>query len=102
MDSQNDTDFELPQAPQARLRKLARLGVLGAGYLLMAQGQFRSFKGIEVLPPLEEDLPEWAPFLRETERFYIAPPDVLAKENVEYQSHLLLWLEQVNQPLANG
>ena len=37
---ENTTDFSLPNEPRLRLRKLARLGVLGGACLLMAQGRF--------------------------------------------------------------
>lgn len=49
---ENRTDFPLPDEPPLRLRKLARLGVFGA-YLLMAQGQTRSYTGTVVIPVLD-------------------------------------------------
>jgi len=101
LDRQNRTDFDLPQDPMLRLRKLARLGVLSAGYLLMARGQFRSFQGSEILPLLTQELPEWTPFLRETQRLYILPPSASPEEVESYQVLLLPWIDWVNQHL-NG
>jgi len=99
LDSRNNTDFDLPQDPLLRLRKLARLGVLSAGYLLMARGQFRSFLGSEILPLLTQELPEWTPFLRETQRLYILPPSASPEEVESYQALLVPWIDWVNQHL---
>ncbi|MBC8101873.1 MAG: hypothetical protein H7Z41_04715 [Cytophagales bacterium] len=95
-DRQNKTDFELPVEPVPRLRKLARLAVLGAGYWLMANGRFASFKGTEVLPLLKNELPEWRLFLETTERLYILPPRASSEEIEDYQAHLLSWLDWVD------
>jgi hypothetical protein len=67
---QEHPEFPLPRAPIPRLRKLGRLAVLCGACLLMGRGQFRSFRGADVLPPLIGQVPCWSPFLRDTARCY--------------------------------
>ncbi len=98
-DEENRTDFALPGEPLLRLRKLARLAVLGGAYLQMAHGSFRSFRGSDVLPALKNDLPEWEPFLEETEQRYILPKHGTQEEVDKYLISLMLWLDYVHQQL---
>lgn len=100
-DDQNKTDFDLPNLPLPRLRKLARLAVLGGGYLLMAKGEFRSFKGSDVLPSLLNALPDWKPFLEQTAGLYVLPPAAAPEHIVEYLARLTPWMDWVDQRL-NG
>ncbi|MBC8142249.1 MAG: hypothetical protein H7Y38_12495, partial [Armatimonadetes bacterium] len=79
LDTDNKTDFDLPSAPALRLRKLARLAVIGGGWYTVATGQGTSFRGADVLPVLRRDFPGHELFLNQTERQYIAPlPDAEA------------------------
>ncbi len=68
---ENTTDFSLPNETRQKLRKLARLGVLGGACLLMAQGRFRSLKGVDTIPVLRASYPQWTDFLNETQELYI-------------------------------
>lgn len=102
LERENQTDFSLPHDPMPRLRKLARLGVLAAGYLLMARGRFRSFKGTEIFPLLEDEAAEWTPFLRETQRLYIVPQNASPQAVAAYLDLLIPWIERVNQSLNAG
>ncbi len=69
----NETDFDLPDEPGVRLRKLARLAVLGGGWYLVANGRLLSLCGADVLPATRSELPEWDAFLDETARLYVLP-----------------------------
>lgn len=71
LEKENKTDHRLPQNPSLRLRKLARLGVLGGAELLKAQGRFRSYKGTDIIPVLKASFPEWTEFLEITNELYI-------------------------------
>src|SRR5713226_5389632 len=44
LEPENRTDFTLPEDPPLRLRKLARLAVLGGAWLQAGQGEFRSLR----------------------------------------------------------
>lgn len=98
VEPENKTDFDLPAEPGLRLRKVARLAVLGGGYLLMARGQFRSFRGADVLSVLHT-LPQWADFLTETERWYLNPATDAAERIEAYQKRLVDWVEYVHVQL---
>ena len=100
LEEQNRTDFELPADPSRRLRKLARLSVLGGACLLMAQGRFQSYKGTDVLPALTSSGPEWARFLERTRALYIVPVETTAAEVDEYTAELVAWLEWIGEQLA--
>lgn len=85
--------WPLPKGEKMRLRKLARLGVLGGAYLLMAQNRFVSYKGGDVLPVLQEELPEWKAFLTATEALYVVPGDALSHDLSEYLPRLVAWMD---------
>lgn len=93
-------EWPLPQQPAARLRCLARLGVLGGAYLLCAQGAKPSFKGRDVLPALAARYPQWAGFLRETARYYIVPVDVDQVTTAAYLGELALWMQWVDAQIT--
>ncbi len=99
LEKENRTDFSLPREPSLRLRKLARLGVLGGSEFLKSQGKFRSYKGAEVIPVLEEMFPEWGNFLEETRAFYIFPTEPTNNEVSEYLSELVIWMDWLKTKL---
>jgi predicted nucleotidyltransferase len=99
LEPENKTDFRLPDDPSLRLRKLARLGVLGGACRLMALGRFCSYRGREVLPTLEALFPQWGPFLSETEALYIHPVVPSAEQITDYLSKLVVWMDWVGAQL---
>jgi len=101
IEPENKTDFRLPEDPSLRLRKLARLGVLGGACRLMALGRFCSYRGREVLPTLEALFPQWEPFLRETEALYIHPIVPSAEQVTDYLSKLAVWMDWVGAQLQS-
>jgi hypothetical protein len=102
LERENRTDFSLPADPYLRLRKLARLGVLGGTWLLAGLGEFCSFCGDEVLPPLLQRFPQWSALLIETERLYIRPSDATPAPVSAYLTELLPWMEWIGAELARG
>jgi hypothetical protein len=96
---ENNTDFDLPDGLPLRLRKLARLAILGGAALLMARGEFRSFRGVDVLPPLKRSFPEWAAFLDETRGLYIQPVSPSPEQVSAYLSHLVTWMDWIGAQL---
>ena len=98
LETQNRSDFELPGEPSLKLRKLARLSVLGGAYLLMAQGHYKSDKGTDVFPLLARN-EEWSNFLDYTRRVYITPTATTSAEVDEYATKLVAWLEWVQKQL---
>jgi hypothetical protein len=102
LDPENRTDFSLPDDPRLRLRKLARLGVLGGAWLLAACGEFRSFRGSEVLPPLMKRFSRWSAFLGETARLYLQPVDATTAQVSAYLSELVPWMDWIGAGLARG
>jgi hypothetical protein len=100
LEEQNRTDFGLPADPPRRLRKLARLAVLGGACLLMAQGHFRSYKGADVLPLLTSSCADWTEFLEHTRRLYITPVETTSAEVDNYTAKLVLWLQWIDNQLA--
>jgi len=99
LEANNNTDFEFPADPSRKLRKLARLAVLGGACLLMAQGRFASYKGTDVIPLLHADYPEWTQFLERTTSLYIALTSTTPAEIHPYSLELVAWLEWINDQL---
>lgn len=100
LELKNKTDFRLPRTPSHRLRKLARLAVLGGAYLLIGGGELYSFKGADVLPRLKESFPHWRAFLNETEALYISPaPSATDIEVDAYLSQLVPWVDWIGERL---
>jgi hypothetical protein len=93
LEKENRTDFDLPHDEALRLRKLARLGVLGGAHLLMAQGDFVSFRGTDSLPELQRQLPDWNHFLEETMALYIIPLPSPHQRLSAYLPLLVEWIE---------
>lgn len=98
----NISEWPLPEPLDMKLRKLARLGVLGASCLMMACGDFKSFRGADVIPFAKASLPEWQGFLETTEASYLFLPKADAKSIAEYLPHLVGWMEKIGSILWAG
>ena len=68
--------------------------VLSAGL-----GEFRSFRGADVIPALERRFPEWTEWLEETRGLYIEPRETTPEEVAAYLSRLITWLEWIKPQL---
>ena len=96
---ENTTDFSLPEDTRQKLRKLARLGILGGACLLMAQGRFRSLKGVDTIPVLKASYSQWTDFLDETQELYIY---LICSSNERvsiYLSRLVKWMDWIEEQL---
>jgi hypothetical protein len=104
LNSENKTDFPLPDSPPLRLRKLARLAVLAGGWYLIAEGRLLSLRGSDVLPALHDELPEWDAFLRRTEPLYILPTEENAAiAQIEpYTREVARWADDLSERLGIG
>ncbi|MYB01199.1 hypothetical protein F4X90_16230 [Candidatus Poribacteria bacterium] len=101
LETENKTDFRLPEALPRRLRKLARLAVLSGAYLLIGYGELYSFKGVDVLPSLKSRFPHWRAFLEETETLYISPDPAATDSKIStYLSQLVSWVDWVGEQLS--
>jgi hypothetical protein len=99
---ENVAIFPLPADPARRLRKLARLAVLGGAYLRIAAGERPTYRGAEVLPWLNERLPDWAPFLAETERLYVPLTPAATEANAaDYAARLAGWMDEIGARLSD-
>ncbi|MCE2434551.1 MAG: hypothetical protein J4F29_16760 [Candidatus Latescibacteria bacterium] len=96
---ENTTDFSLSNETRQRLRKLARLGVLGGACLLMAQGRFRSFKGVDTIPVLKASYPQWTDFFDETQELYIHLTRSSNERVSRYLSQLVKWMDWIEKQL---
>ena len=92
---ENVIEWGLPKEPARKLRKLARLAVLGGAYLLMACGEFRSYRARDVLPALAQHHPQWTAFLEQTSRLCVELADAPEKEAEVYLSQLVSWMDFV-------
>ena len=99
LEKENTTDFSLPSETRQKLRKLARLGVLGGACLLMAQGRFRSLKGVDTIPVLRASYPQWTDFLNETQELYIHLTRSSNKRVSRYLSQLVKWMDWIEKQL---
>lgn len=99
---ENVEEWPLPVDASLRLRKLARLAVLGGAYLLMAHDRFCSFRGADVLPALEAQWPQWTAFLQETERLYKLPTAATPESVGEYLSQLVPWMDWAGEEISQG
>ena len=103
LEVENKTNFRLPQTPTLRLRKLARLAVLGGAYLLIGYGELYSFKGVNILPVLKTRFPDWRAFFDETETLYIFPdPSATDSKISVYLSQLVSWIDWVGEQFKAG
>lgn len=94
-------DFKLPVEPRLRLRKLARLGVLGGAYLLMGQRRFQSYKWTAVLPPIAARYPRWNGFLQETAGLCVNLSPHGSDSHFDYPYRLMAWLDWVQDGLSD-
>ena len=99
LEKENKTDFSLPDETRLKLRKLARLSVLGGACLLMAQGRFRSLKGVDTIPVLKTSYPQWTDFLDETEELYIHLTHSSNERVSIYLSQLVKWMDWIEGQL---
>ena len=90
---ENVTEWGLPEEPARKIRKQARLAVLGGAYLLMACGEFRSYRACDVLPPLARSFPQWTAFLEQTNRLCVELADAPEKEAEVYLKQLVSWMD---------
>ena len=103
LEAKNKTDFRLPKVLSHRLRKLARLAVLGGAYLLIGNGELYSFKGTDVFPQLKARFPQWRAFLNETEVLYIFPDSSATDRKISaYLSQLVSWVDWVGEQLSEA
>lgn len=102
LEAVNRTDFVLPDDLPLRLRKLARLAILGGAHLLMVLGEFRSFRGTDVIPPLERRSAEWRTFLEETRALYLQPRETSPEEVATYLSKLVAWMAWIKPQLEHA
>ncbi len=94
---ENVTEWGLPEEPARKLRKLARLAVLGGAYLLMACGEFRSYRACDVLPSLAQHYPQWTAFLDQTNRLCVKLADAPEKEAEVYLNQLVSWMDFIEE-----
>ena len=99
LEAENRSDFELPADPSLKLRKLARLAVLGGACLLMARGTYKSDKGGDVLPLLSKGQEAWADFLECTGARYIHPVEASPAQVQDYSLKLIAWLDWIQRQL---
>lgn len=106
LEPENNTDFVLPQRPDYRLRKLARLGVLVGASVQMHAARFRSFRGVDILPDLQRRYPDWTAFIQRTAGLYIHPAPASEREVEKYLRDLLSWMDwagdKIGQPYNPG
>jgi hypothetical protein len=96
---ENRTDFDLPEEPRLRLHELAKLAKLGGAALLMARGEFRSFRYADVFPALKQRFPEWALFLDESTGSYFPAASPTPEQISAYLSRLLVWMDWIGAQL---
>lgn len=96
---ENRTDFDLPEEPRLRLHELAKLAKLGGAALLMARGEFRSFRNADVFPALKQLFPGWSAFLDESTACYFPDADPTPEQVSAYLSRLLAWMDWIGAQL---
>jgi hypothetical protein len=66
----------------------------------MARGEFRSYRGDDVIPSLARQFPEWERFLEETSALSVRP-DAAAKAKLPgYLSRLVAWMDWIGAELG--
>jgi len=98
----NPTDFSLPSEPFLRVRKIARLAVLGGAYLLMHRGEFHGFAGEYVIGDLAESNPQWRAFLSRTADLYVSPPAEAAGDLHGYTAATLEWMNWIDSQMKEA
>jgi hypothetical protein len=97
---ENRTDFDLPEEPILQLHELAKLAKLGGVALMMARGEFRSFRAADVLPALSHRLPDWASFLDQSRECYFPVTAPTPEQVSAYLQKLVSWMEWVGAELV--
>ncbi len=96
---ENRTDFDLPEAPRLRQHELAKLAKLGGAALLMARGEFCSFRYADVFPVLRPLFQQWASFLDESTECYFPAADPTPKQISAYLLRLQAWMDWIGAHL---
>jgi hypothetical protein len=96
---ENRTDFHLPEELTLRLHELAKLAKLGGVALVMARGEFCSYRAADVLPALSQLLPEWSSFLDQSSEYYFPAADPTPEQVSAYLSRLVAWMEWIGAEL---
>ncbi|NKB65955.1 MAG: sigma-70 family RNA polymerase sigma factor [Candidatus Latescibacteria bacterium] len=102
LEKENTTDFRLPAEPPLKLRKFARMAVLVGASYLMHRGESHTFKGTEILPRLQRQLPQWSQFLDTTTKLYIHPTVPSTQQLESYLHQLLDWMVWVAGETGEG
>ena len=97
IDPENRTDHTLPDDLPRRLRKYARMAVFGGAGLLLARNEFRSYRGVDVIPAVRQSHPEWEAFMENTEKLYIQTTDPAPEDVSNYLNGLVSWMEWVSK-----
>ena len=92
-------EHDLPEEPRLLLHELAKLAKLGGAALLMARGEFRSFRYADVFPSLKQIFPQWAPFLDESTESYFPATEPTPDEVTAYLSRLAAWMDWIGAQL---
>jgi hypothetical protein len=101
-ENQTAGEHDLPEGPRLRLHELAKLAKLGGAALLMARGEFRSFRYADVFPALKQIFRQWAPFLDESTESYFPATDPTRDEVTAYLSRLAAWMEWIGAQLYDA
>lgn len=92
IDQSNRSESVVPEEPRLRLRRLARMAVLGgAGYLLV-HNELKSYCGIDVLPDVLAICPQWREFLEYTRQHYTIVVPASGDEVRRYEARVLGWV----------
>jgi hypothetical protein len=92
-------EHDLPEEPRLRLHELAKLAKLGGAALLMARGEFRSFRYADVFPALKRIFRQWAPFLDESTKSYFSATNPTPDEVTAFVSRLAAWMDWIGTQL---
>jgi hypothetical protein len=98
--TENRTDFDFPDEPPLKLRYFAKLAIYGGASLLMARGEFRSYRTADVIPPLARGFPEWEGFLEETSGLSIRPDSAATSCLPAYLTQLVAWMDWIGAELG--
>lgn len=92
IDQSNRSESVVPEEPRLRLRRLARMAVLGGAGYLLAHNKLKSYCGIDVLPDVLALCPQWREFLDYTRQHYTAVVPASGDEVRRYEAKVLGWV----------